>query len=91
MIIESLCNMILNIIMLIFTPFHLPDLPPDIVNSCNQFIDTIIAAAGSLIDFVIPLDTPIFLLKTLLVIIGVVYGYKLIMWILGKIPTLNIH
>lgn len=87
MIISSLLNLIYIIIGLILTP--LSNLPNVVLDSN---FETAITNAGGYyhsLNAILPVDTMLQILGVSVVIEGAYLTYKLIMWVIQKIPTLN--
>lgn len=91
MLIELLLDLIQNIFTFIFTLLpNIPQVPASITTPINSFFDFIFNNAGIIGVFV-----DINLMKTIVPLTILVVNfdniYKLIMWIIRKIPMLNIH
>lgn len=90
MIIEALINIIIKVITTAISVIHIPQIDDDIINNVNNSIDTIITHGSQLLDVFLPYN----MAKTLLsIVIAVELGigiYRFVMWVLKKIPMLNI-
>lgn len=87
MIITGILNIVYDFLSLVLTPISLLG---DVTLSPN-FADSITKAGGYYhsLNAILPMDTMIQILGVSLVIEGAYLTYKLIMWIVQKIPTLN--
>jgi len=87
MITSILILLLYGIVFVLIAPFRLlPDasLPSAVDNAINQ--------AGSVLSFfnsVIPLDILLAVLSAVLAVDGVIILYKIIMWVVRKIPTIS--
>ena len=90
MIIETILNIIFNLIKFVFSWLNLPAFPEELSNTINNFLD-IIFDNVSLLGFFIRPATLNILIPALIIIINFEKLYKFIMWILRKIPFLNIE
>lgn len=91
MIVTSLLNVIYRILSAILSPFHVPGFDPDSLDNVSYVIDLIFESCESFIGLFLPWGLIITALKIVLIVIGLVEGYKLVMWILRKIPMLGIQ
>ena len=82
-VVKWLLNAILNLLDV------LPDFPASLVSSLNSFFDLVFDNL-SLIGFFIPLTTVKILVPLLIVVINFEYIYAFIMWILRKIPFIDV-
>lgn len=89
MIIEMLLDLLYGIFNLLTTPINIPDLPPQAMSYIDSMFNYITAGAGILANY-----TP---LSYLLVLFGVILAieiglklYHFVMWIVKKIPMLNV-
>lgn len=89
MIIESICNTIFDLIIRVIGLFDVPSLPDDTLNYLDNAF-TLFQNGINLLNVFCPM-------KYLLICLGIIIGidvavmvYKLVMWILQKIPILNI-
>ena len=91
MITEFFINVVGGLVHLVFSILpSLPDLPQSAYNSINSFFDLIFNYAG-FIDVFIPLQHIKILVPLTIVVINFEHIYNLIMWVLKKIPALNIE
>ena len=88
MIIESILNLLKNVLFTVFGWINLPDLPETLTNGLDTFLDLIFENAGVLGFFVRPLTITI-VIPVVIIIVNFDKVYKLTMWILKKIPMLN--
>lgn len=90
MIVKYLCDFVLIILDLLGKVINLPSFPLGFYDVYDYFFD-IIDKGSALIGFFIPIDTLFNCIDVVLIILGLDYGYHLIMWILKKIPALGVH
>lgn len=89
MIIESLCNKIFDLIYLVIGVFDVPPLPAETLNYLETATD-LFQSGINLLNVFMPMK---YMLTCLGIILGIdiaVMIYKLVMWIIRKIPMLNI-
>lgn len=91
MIIEALFNMIFKLFTSFLEPINIPDLPEDMKQQITSFVDTLITSAAPMIDLVMPYNVVKVLIPIVIVIEVAVEVYKLVMWIITKIPMANIQ
>lgn len=91
MIIEALFNMIFKLFTSFLSPINIPDLPDDMKQQITSFVDTLITSAAPMIDLVMPYNVVKVLVPIVIVIELAVEVYKLVMWIITKIPMANIQ
>ena len=91
MIIEAFFDLIYNLNSFIFSMLpSFPDMPDKIINSINNFLDLIFNNAG-LLGLFLPLDLVKVILPLTLIVINFDYIYGLILWVLKKIPFINVN
>lgn len=83
----SLCSMSLEFVLNIFD--LLPDFPQAAVDAIDSYLNLIFSNC-SLISFFIPVDYCVALLAIAVAIANFDFFYKIVMWILKKIPILDI-
>lgn len=91
MIIEGLVTLVFNLLMSLLSFIELPDLSVELKNQVYSYIDTIIDYSAPLIDLFLPYDVAKVLLAIVISIEVILMAYKFIMWIITKIPMLNIQ
>lgn len=91
MIIEGLVNLIFNLIMALLSFVNIPDIDEELKTTVYEYIDSIIDYGAPLLDFVLPYNVAKSLLTIVIVIEVAIAVYKLVMWIITKIPMLNIQ
>lgn len=91
MIIEALFNMIFKLFTSFLEPINIPDLPEDMKEQITSFVDTLITSAAPMIDLVMPYNVVKVLVPIVITIELAVEVYKLVMWIITKIPMANIQ
>lgn len=79
---------IINLIFSIIPP--LPNLPDELINSIYSYLDLIINNGLALIGLFIRPSTILALVPIAIAIANFEYIYRLIMWILKKIPLIDI-
>lgn len=89
MIIESILNLVFSLIKFIFGWLSLPAFPEELTNTINSFFD-IIFSNVSLLGFFIRPTTLQILVPVLIIVLNFEKIYKFVMWIVKKIPMLNI-
>ena len=90
MIIQLILNLLKTLLFSVFSWINLPQFPEGLSNSLNSFIDLIFDNLNLLGFFIRPVTITI-LIPVLIILINFDKVYKLTMWILKKIPMLNIH
>lgn len=90
MILENLLNILLSSIEVILSILpDMPSLPDELLSSAYSFIDLIFDNVG-LLGLFIPISTIKVVVPLVLVIVNFDKIYKLTMWVLNKIPKLDI-
>lgn len=89
MIIEMLLNLVKTILFAILSIFNLPSLPSDLLDSLDTFLDLIFDNLSLIGLFIRPTTFKI-IVPVALVLMNFEVIYKVSMWILRKIPFLNI-
>lgn len=90
MIIQLILNLLKTLLFTVFSWINLPQFPEGLTNSLNNFIDLIFDNLNLLGFFIRPVTITI-VIPVLIILINFDKIYKLTMWILKKIPMLNIH
>lgn len=90
MIIQLILNLLRTLLFSVFSWINLPQFPEGLTNSLNNFIDLIFDNLNLLGFFIRPVTITI-VIPVLIILINFDKVYKLTMWILKKIPMLNIH
>lgn len=90
MIIQLILNLLKTLLFSVFSWINLPQFPEGLTNSLNSFIDLIFDNLNLLGFFIRPATITI-VIPVLIIFINFDKVYKLTMWILKKIPMLNIH
>lgn len=91
MIIEGLVNVIFKVLQGLLSFINIPDLSSDLKSSIYGYIDTVIDYGAPMLDFVIPYNVAKVLITIVVTIEVAIMLYKFIMWIITKIPMLNIQ
>lgn len=89
MIIEVLLNIIKTLLFTVFGWINIPAFPEELTGSIDTFLDLIFDNITLLGFFIRPLTLTI-TIPVLIILINFEDIYKLTMWILKKIPFLNI-
>ena len=90
MILENFLNILLSSIEVILSILpDMPSLPDQLLSSAYSFIDLIFDNVG-LLGLFIPISTIKVVVPLVLVIVNFDKIYKLTMWVLNKIPKLDI-
>ena len=90
MIIETLLNLLVTLIKFVFSWLNLPDFPEEFTSIVNDFLDLIFDNV-SLLGFFIRPTTLQILIPALIVVLNFDKIYHFVMWIIRKIPFLNIE
>lgn len=88
MIIEALLNLIFTVLKFAFSWINLPDFPTGLTSSIDTFLSFIFDNLTILGFFIRPLTISI-VVPVLIIVLNFDYVYKFTMWILRKIPFLN--
>lgn len=91
MIIEGLVNVIFNVLQTLLSIINIPDLDEELKVSIYEYIDTIIDFGAPMLDLVMPYNVAKVLITIVIAIEVALMIYKLVMWIITKIPMLNIQ
>lgn len=90
MILANLFNILLSSIEVVLSLLpDIPSLPEELLSSAYSFIDLIFDNVG-LLGLFIPISTIKVVVPLVLVIVNFDKIYKLILWVLNKIPKLDI-
>lgn len=90
MIITLILNLLKTLIFAVFSWINIPGLPDSITNGLNSFLDIIFNNITLLGFFIRPITITI-VIPVLIILLNFDEIYKFTMWILKKIPMLNIH
>lgn len=91
MIIEGLVNILVMSIQAVLSLIpNLPDLPVDLIEGANGFINLIFDNLG-LLGLFIPISTIKIVVPLILVIVNFDKIYRLVIWTLKKIPVFGIE
>lgn len=90
MIIESLLNAIFSVFETLFSSINIPGMPEGMSDQVVGFFNNTLNYAGSLISLFIPWSQVKIFFPILIVILSSEEIYKLVMWVLRKIPMLGI-
>lgn len=90
MIIKSLLDLIYTVFSILTLPINIPDLPPQV----NQYISQALGYIGTGLGILSNFTHLSYLLLLFSVIIAIdvgVWAYKLVMFLIKKIPMLNVN
>ena len=90
MIIETILNLLKTLLFTVFGFINLPSFPEDIMTNLDSFLDLIFDNL-TLLGFFIRPSTLTLTIPLLIILINFDKVYKFTMWIIKKIPMLNIH
>lgn len=90
MIIETLLNAIFSIFEKVFSVINIPGMPDGMSEQVVSFFTDTLNYAGSLISLFVPWSQVKVFFPILIVILSSEEIYKLVMWVLKKIPMLGI-
>lgn len=88
MIIEAILNILFTLLQFCFSWINLPQMPEDLVSGINTFLDLIFNNLTILGFFIRPLTLTISI-PILIILLNFDDVYKFTMWIIKKIPMLN--
>lgn len=88
MILQAILDLLKNVLFTVFGWINLPNLPQGLLDALDAFLDLIFDNVGVLGFFVRP-ATIIITIPVVIIILNFDKVYKLTMWILKKIPMLN--
>lgn len=91
MIIEGLINVIFKMLQTLLSVINIPDIPDDLKQTVYSYIDTIIDFGAPMIDLIMPYNVAKVLLSIVVIVELALLIYKLVMWVITKIPMLNIQ
>lgn len=89
MIIELLLTAFFNIISLLFAPINIPSIPVEVFIYIRSFI-SYIATGKAILSMFVPIDYFLVLFGIVIIIEAAILIYHFVMWILKKIPMVNI-
>lgn len=90
MIIESLLNAIFTLLDGAFSGINIPAMPEGMPAEIVEWFSTILNLAGSMITLIIPWSQIKLFFPILVVVLASEEIYKIVMWIVRKIPMLGI-
>lgn len=90
MILETLLNVIMGLLQVVFGWINLPSLPDELTSSIASFLNLIFENI-SLVGFFIRPATISVVIPVLIILLNFEDVYKFTMWILRKIPFLGIQ
>ena len=90
MVIELILSCILILLQTCFSFINLPQFPEEVSSTISNFFNFIFDNAG-LLTFFVRIDTIRVVIPVLLILLNFEHIYHFVIWILKKIPVLNIH
>lgn len=90
MIISTILNLLKMLLFTCFGWINLPSLPAEITSNVDTFLGMIFDNL-TLLGFFIRPSTLLLVIPVLVILLNFNQVYKFTMWILKKIPALNIH
>lgn len=90
MIIQTLLNLIMSLLKLCFNWINIPNFPEELTNSINSFLDIIFGNLSLLGFFIRPLTLTL-VIPVLIILLNFEDVYKFTVWLIHKIPFLNIQ
>lgn len=91
MIIEGLLNAIYTVLTTLLGFINLPSFPAELTSGFYSYLNLIFDNALNIVSFVIPWNLVKIGLPVALVVANAKHIYHFVMWILAKIPMLNIR
>ena len=88
MIIETILNIVKTLLEFVFGWINIPSFPEELTNSIDSFLNLIFDNLNLLGFFIRPITLTV-AIPTLIILLNFDEVYKLTMWILRKIPFLN--
>lgn len=88
-IINNLLNFLYFLMDFLFGWINIPQMPQNLINSINNFIDLVFENLGLLSFFIRPATLKILIPLTIF-IISFKYIYKIVIWLIGKIPFIGL-
>ena len=88
MIVKLLFELVIGLLNIVFGWVNFPDMPDAIVNALDTLLNAMISGIGFL-WLIFPRDLVIVLLPVVLIVENFDKLYSVVMWILKKIPFLN--
>lgn len=89
-IINSLLNFLYFLMDFLFGWINIPQMPQNLINSINQFLDLVFENLGLLSFFIRPSTLKI-LIPLVIFLVGFKYGYKIVVWLIHKIPFIGLN
>ena len=89
MIIEMIMSAVSVVLKLLFGWISLPAASPEISSMFDTFLDYV-RSGFSFLSFFLPMDLVGALVSLFLLVFAFEHGYFIVMWIIKKIPVLNI-
>lgn len=91
MIVETLLNVIYSVLTTLLGFITLPAFPAELTSGFNSYLSIILDNAMGIISFILPWNIIKIGLPIALVVGNAKHIYHFVMWILAKIPMLNIR
>lgn len=90
MIIETICNALYSFVSVLLSWINIPQLDENFLSSFTAVFNLVLDNAKGIISVFIPWQLVRLAIPLVLIMAVVRYGYPLVMWVLRKIPFLNI-
>ncbi|WP_455532421.1 hypothetical protein [Roseburia inulinivorans] len=90
MIIKAIMELVFSLLQIVFTPINLPDLPPGIQSVLDELMGLFTSVIG-LVGIFLDLNVVKWLIPVVIVIANLDKVWKLIMFILRKIPFIGVE
>jgi len=90
MILETILTLVMTLLQFVFGWINIPSFPEELTNSINSFLDLVFNNL-SLLGFFVRPQTITLVIPTLIILLNFEDVYKLTIWIIRKIPFLNIN
>lgn len=88
MILEAILNIVFTLLQFVFGWINIPQFPDQLTNSIDSFLDLIFDNLNLLGFFIRPITLTV-AIPILIILLNFDQVYRLTMWILRKIPFLN--
>ena len=89
MIIEGLFNLFYTLITVVFSWINLPSLPDGVLSVMDQIVN-LLQGSLSILGFFVDIDYIKVLLPIVLIVVNFDKAYKLVMFVLRKIPFIGV-
>ena len=90
MILETILNLIMSLLQLVFGWINIPNLPDSLITNIDTFLNLLFDNV-SLLGFFVRPSTLTLVIPILIILINFDQVYKFTMWLLRKIPFLGVN